>query len=128
MRSLLLLVPALLAAACGASAGAPCSTPNAVTCSGATTVLSCEGGQWVAFPCPSCSGQTCDWKGAQTGNPCPRFAATYGTCNYDGRLIGCYWSDVTDAGTFVETACPACVAGKSIDELGRCSGGRCSCQ
>lgn len=128
MRTSLLAAVALLLSACGPAAGAPCSTPNAVTCSGSTTVLSCEGGQWVGFPCPGCSGETCDWKNAVNGNPCPRFADTYGTCNYDGRLIGCYWSDLTDAGTFVEAACPACVAGKSIEELGRCTTGRCTCQ
>ncbi|MCC6335820.1 MAG: hypothetical protein IT380_17725 [Myxococcales bacterium] len=128
MRTALLLTTLALTSACGPGAGARCSTPSAIECAGSTTVLTCEGGQWVGHPCPGCSGQTCDWKGAQVGAPCPRFAATYGTCNYDGRLIGCYWSDFTDAGTFVESACPACVAGKSLEELGRCSGGRCSCQ
>lgn len=118
----------MLLAACGPSAGSPCSTPGAVTCAGSTTVLSCEGGQWIGFSCPSCSGEKCNWKGAPNGAPCPRFASTYGTCNYDGRLIGCYWSDLTDAGTFIETPCAACVAGKSIEELGRCAGGACSCQ
>lgn len=128
MRTTLFLAALVLATACGPAAGSPCSTPGAVECSGGSTILSCEGGQWVGFPCPSCSGGKCDWKGAQTGAPCPRFADTYGSCNYDGRLIGCYWSDLTDAGTFVESPCPACVAGKSIEELGRCTAGRCSCQ
>jgi hypothetical protein len=55
-------------------------------------------------------------------------AETYGTCTLDGRLVGCYWSASANAGVFIESACSACVAGKSIEELGKCSSGRCSCQ
>lgn len=119
---------AAVAAGCGSSEGAPCATPDAVQCSGATTLLVCEGTAWKAYPCPSCSGDRCDWKGAKTGQACPRVAETYGTCPFDGRVVGCFWSSSADAGVFVESACPACKAGQSLEALGRCSTGRCTCQ
>ena len=119
MRVILVLV-AVMAAACGSGEGAACPTSDAVECSSATRLLVCEGA--------NCSGGKCDWKGAKTGDACPKVAETYGTCNYDGRLVGCFWSASADAGVFVESACAACVAGKSIEELGRCTTGRCSCQ
>lgn len=127
MRMVLVLV-AVMAAACGSSEGAACSTPDAVECSGAKSLLVCEGTRWAAYPCPHCAGGKCDWKGALNGDACPKVAETYGTCPLDGRLVGCYWSASADAGVFVESACSACVAGKSIEELGKCSAGRCSCQ
>lgn len=127
MRMVLMLV-AVVVSACGSSEGSPCSTPNAAECSGGKTLLVCEGSKWAGYPCPSCSGGKCDWKGAVSGDACPKVAETYGTCTFDGRLVGCFWSTTADAGVFVESACSACVAGKSIDELGKCSAGRCSCQ
>jgi hypothetical protein len=127
MRMLVMLTTVLLVA-CGSNAGAPCSTPNATECAGGKTLLVCEGGAWAAYPCPSCAGTTCDWKGALAGDACPRVAETYGTCPFDGRAVSCFWSSSADAGVFVETACSACVAGKSLVELNRCGGGRCTCQ
>ena len=127
MRVILVLV-AVMAAACGSGEGAACPTADAVECSSATRLLVCEGAKWQGYPCPNCSGGKCDWKGAKTGDACPKVAETYGTCNYDGRLVGCFWSASADAGVFVESACAACLAGKSIEELGRCTTGRCSCQ
>jgi hypothetical protein len=123
-----LLFSVLLAASCGSTEGSPCSTPNAVECAGAKTLLVCEGTKWTGYPCPSCSGGKCDWKGAATGDACPKVAETYGTCAFDGRVVGCFWSTTADAGVFVESACAACVAGKSMEELGRCGSGRCTCQ
>jgi hypothetical protein len=91
-------------------------------------MLACEGGRWVSYPCPSCLGQTCTWKGAPNGAACPRSAATQGTCTFDGRVVGCFWSELTGSGQFIESACPACVAGSSPEELGLCAAGRCRCQ
>lgn len=125
---IVLIVVAVMAVACGSSEGSPCSTPNAVECSGAKTLLVCEGAKWAGYACPNCTGGKCDWKGVANGDSCPKVAETYGTCPLEGRLIGCYWSASADAGVFVESACSACVAGKSIEELGKCSSGRCSCQ
>jgi len=129
MRTVLMLV-AVSSGACGSGTteGATCTTPDAVECASTTRVLACQGGKWNGFACPSCTGGKCDWKGAANGAACPRVAETYGTCILDGRLVGCYWSTIVDAGLFVETSCPGCVAGKSIEELGRCSSGRCTCQ
>lgn len=126
----LVSILAVISVGCGSSAseGSPCTTPNAIECSGAKSMLVCEGTKWAAYACPSCSSNKCDWKGVTTGSGCPQIADTYGSCNYDGRLVGCFWSTAADAGVFVESACPACMAGKSIEELGKCSGGRCSCQ
>ena len=127
---IVLIVVAVLAAGCGGTStvGAACSTPDAIECSGARSMLVCEGGRWTGYPCPSCAANTCDWKGAANGAACPKVAETYGTCTLDGRLVGCYWSASANAGVFIESACSACVAGKSIEELGKCSSGRCSCQ
>jgi len=131
MRMLLMLV-AVMGAACGSSStsteGSACSAPNAVECSSAKKLLVCEGAKWAGYPCPSCTGSTCDWKGAVNGDACPKISETYGTCPLDGRLVGCFWSVSADAGVFIESACPACIAGKSIEELGKCTSGRCSCQ
>ena len=130
MRTVLILM-AVVATGCGSpgsTAGSPCSTPNAVECSGAKTMLACEGTKWASYPCPSCANNKCDWKGAANGDGCPKVAETYGTCNLDGRIVGCFWSTSADAGVFIESACAACVAGKSIEELGKCSAGRCACQ
>jgi hypothetical protein len=55
-------------------------------------------------------------------------ADSYGTCSLDGRLVGCFWSASANAGVFIESACSACVAGKSLEELGKCTSGRCVCQ
>lgn len=128
MRIALVLTASLFFAACGSSEGSACPTPNAQECSGAKSLLVCEGATWRAYACPSCSGNKCDWKGAANGDGCPKVAETYGTCTLDGRIVGCYYSATADAGVFVESACSACVAGKSIEELGKCSNGRCSCQ
>lgn len=125
---MVLVVTTVWAAACGSSEGASCPTQNAVECSSAKSLLVCEGAKWAAYPCPSCAGGKCDWKGAKNGDACPKVAETYGTCNFDGRIVGCFFSTLADAGVFVETACAACVAGKSIEELGKCSAGRCACQ
>jgi len=125
---LVLLTSALWLAACGSTEGSPCSTPDAVQCAGAKTMLVCEGSKWTAYPCPSCAGTTCDWKGAVTGDACPKVADTQGTCPFDGRAVSCYWSSSANAGVFIESACAACVAGKSLAELGKCSAGRCTCQ
>lgn len=127
MRTSLPWTLALLAA-CGATSGAPCPTPNATDCAGAKTLLVCEGTTWAAYPCPSCAGGRCDWTGAVSGDACPRVAETYGACPLDGRAVSCFWSTSADAGVFVELACPACRAGSSLEALGRCAGGRCSCQ
>lgn len=128
MRISLLVTTLLFTAACGSTEGSPCTTANAQECSGGKTLLVCEGGKWAGYPCPSCAGNKCDWKGAMSGDACPKVAETYGTCNLDGRLIGCFFSTSADAGVFVESACAACMSGKSIEELGKCSSGRCSCQ
>ncbi len=125
---IVLVVLAVMVFACGSSEGAACPTPNAVECSGAKTLLVCEGAAWKGYPCPNCTDGKCDWKGAANGDLCPRVAESYGTCPLDGRLLGCFYSASADAGVFVESACQACVAGKSIEELGKCSAGRCSCQ
>jgi len=127
--SLLLMLPVSLAA-CGSgpAEGGSCTTPDALQCASPTRVLVCEGGRWNGYACPSCAGGKCDWKGAANGDSCPKVADTYGTCILDGRVVACYWSAIVDAGLFVESACPACMAGKSIEELGRCTTGRCSCQ
>ncbi len=126
--SRVVLVVAVLAAACGPSEGTPCATPDAVECAGAKTLLVCEGATWRGYPCPSCAGGRCDWKGAVSGDACPRVAETYGSCPFDGRLVGCFWSASADAGVFIESTCTACVAGRSLEELGRCTAGRCTCQ
>ena len=128
MRIALIVMALVAATACGSSAGSSCPTPNAVECSGAKTVRVCEGTSWASYPCPSCAGNKCDWKGAANGDGCPKVAETYGTCNLDGRLVGCFWSVTADAGVFIESACSACMAGKSLEELGKCTAGRCSCQ
>lgn len=128
IASLFLVLVAVVGCGDSPAVGAPCETVGALACADATTLLSCEGGAWLGFGCPSCADGRCDWKGVAVGGACPRAAATYGTCNYDGRLIGCYWSDRTDAGTFVEGPCAACSAGHSIEELGRCGADGCSCQ
>ena len=122
------MVMAVVAAACGSSEGASCPTPNATECASAKSLLVCEGTKWAAYPCPACAAGKCDWKGAKNGDACPKVAETYGTCNFDGRIVGRFFSTLADAGVFVETACAACVAGKSIEELGKCTAGRCSCQ
>lgn len=124
----IVVVTAVMAAACGSNEGAPCSTPEAVACSGGKTLLVCEGAKWKGYPCPSCSGSTCDWKGAANGDACPKVAATYGTCPFDHRQVSCFWSSTADAGVFIESACSACVAGKSLVELGRCGASGCTCQ
>jgi hypothetical protein len=59
---------------------------------------------------------------------CPKVADTYGTCTLDGRVVGCSWSASANAGVFIESACATCVAGKSIEKLGKCTSGRCICQ
>lgn len=112
---------------CGAMAGGACTVQGAQECSGSTVLLVCEGTKWVSYACPQCSANACNWKGAANGASCPKSAETYGTCNLDGRIVSCYWSSTADAGVFVEQACPACMAGKSIEELGKCSAGRCAC-
>ena len=131
MRMILMLAAVLLTA-CGYGfdpmPGGSCSPPKALKCVGAKQLLVCEGTTWAGYACPSCSNDKCDWKGALNGDGCPRVAETFGTCPLDGRLVGCFFSVSADAGVFIESACPACVAGKSIEELGKCSGGRCSCQ
>lgn len=127
MRVLLVMM-AVVVSGCGSSEGSPCSTPDATECSGGKTLLVCEGAKWAAYPCPSCAGTTCEWKGALSGDACPKVAETYGSCPLDGRQVSCFWSASADAGVFIESACSACVAGKSLQELGKCSAGRCSCQ
>lgn len=112
---------------CGATAGGACTTEGAQECSGVSVVLVCEGSKWTSYACPACNADKCNWKGAMNGDACPQVAATYGTCNLDGRIIACYWSGTADAGVFVEQACPACMAGKSIEELGKCSATGCTC-
>ncbi|MFO0600565.1 MAG: hypothetical protein U0228_34980 [Myxococcaceae bacterium] len=126
MRALVLFV-ALSLVGCGASEGSPCQTPNALQCASATSVLACEGTTWKAYPCPSCTGSTCNWKNAANGASCPFAAAGDGWCNFDNRQMSCYWSSLADAGVFVESACSGCTAGKSLAEVGKCSGGKCSC-
>jgi hypothetical protein len=128
MRIALMVIVSLVGTACGSSEGSACPTPNAQECASAKSLLVCEGASWRAYPCPSCNGGKCDWKGAASGDSCPKVAETYGTCTLDGRIVGCFFSTTADAGVFVESACQVCTAGKSIEELGKCNAGRCSCQ
>lgn len=37
---------------------------------GCKTLLVCEGPKWKGYPCPSCTGSKCDWKGAVNGDAC----------------------------------------------------------
>ncbi|MFT3709501.1 MAG: hypothetical protein QM817_17850 [Archangium sp.] len=128
MRLLLLLSILVTAAGCGAMAGGACSGEGAQQCAGSSVLLVCENSKWNSYACPTCAGSTCNWKGAANGDACPHAAETQGTCNLDGRVVSCYWSSTADAGVFVESACPACMAGKSLEELGKCSPqGRCAC-
>ncbi len=129
MRMILMLV-AVGVTACDSigTEGGGCSMPNSVECAGTKKLLVCEGTRWVGYACPNCTNGKCDWKGVLNGDACPKVAETFGTCPLDGRLVGCFFSVSADAGVFVESACPACVAGKSIEELGKCSSGRCTCQ
>jgi uncharacterized protein YceK len=133
MRKILVLVAlgALFGlGGCGSTSteGSACQTADATQCAGARTLLVCESSKWTAYPCPSCSGTKCDWKGAANGDACPKGADSYGTCSLDGRLVGCFWSSSANAGVFIESACLACVSGKSLEELGKCTSGRCVCQ
>jgi hypothetical protein len=127
MRTLLVMALVLLGVACSPADGSPCSTPNASQCAGGTSLLVCEGANWRAYPCPSCTGTTCDWKNTKVGAACPQGAGGDGWCPYNGRQNVCYWSSLADAGVFVESACGACVAGKTLAEVGACSGGHCAC-
>lgn len=128
MRTLLMLAVVTMVAGCSPAGGSPCSTPGALQCAGASTLLACEGSTWAAYPCPSCEGTTCNWKSVQTGAGCPEGAQGDGWCPFDGRVVSCFWSSSADAGVFIESACSPCTAGKTLRELGRCATGRCSCQ
>lgn len=128
MRATLLFALTTFLAGCGPSEGAPCSAPDSTQCAGAKTLMVCEGTSWKSYPCPSCAGNTCEWKNASIGDACPRVADTQGWCSFDARAVSCFWSMSADAGVFVEQSCAACVGGKSLSELGRCGGGRCTCQ
>jgi len=127
MRSLV-FVSLFVMVGCGAEAGSPCSTPAATQCAGSTTLLSCEKGVWASYPCPSCSGTTCNWKGAANGSTCPESSAGDGWCPLDGRVLSCFWSATAGVGVFVESACSGCTKDKSLTELGKCTSGKCVCQ
>jgi hypothetical protein len=127
MRLLLLVLVAF--SACGGPAdGSPCSAPGTAQCASASSWLVCEGSSWRAYPCPSCDGTQCNWKNAANGAACPEISTGDGWCPLDGRVLSCYWSSTADAGVFVELACANCTSGKSVRELGRCTGTRCTCQ
>lgn len=129
MRALTCFALVVSLFACGGTSdGSPCTTPGATQCSGASTLLVCEGATWRGYACPSCEGTTCNWKNAMNGASCPATSAGDGWCPLEGRVLSCYFSSAADAGVFVESACSNCTAGKSLRELGRCSGSTCSCQ
>lgn len=117
---LLVVVAALSLFACGPTEGSACSTEAETTCGSATSLLSCEGGTWRGYACPSCSGTTCNWKNAKSGDACPASSAGDGWCPFNGRQVSCFFSSSADAGVFVESACGKCVEGKTTDEVGGC--------
>ena len=126
MRLFLALALFSALAACSAMDGAPCSAPGTSQCSG-TTMVVCEGATWRSYPCPACEGNTCNWKNAKNGAACPQVATGEGWCPFENRVLSCYWSDLADAGVFVETACQGCTQGQSLRELGKCGSGKCTC-
>lgn len=132
MRLLSFITCWLLLLGCGATAsataGAPCGSANETQCAGPSALLACEKGAWKRYACPSCAGTTCDWKGATNGTECPEASAGDGWCPFDGRVLSCFWSASAGAGVFIESACASCVKDRSLRELGRCSGGTCTCQ
>ncbi|MFZ5444718.1 MAG: hypothetical protein ACOZQL_32290 [Myxococcota bacterium] len=116
MTRLVMLITALTFVACGGpSDGAACSKPSESTCAGATLFV-CEGATWRGYPCPgTCTGSTCSWTNAMSGDACPQSAAGKGWCPLDGRQLSCFFSTSADAGVFVESACARCVKGGSND-------------
>lgn len=83
-------------------------------------MFTCDDSTWSSYACPSCNDATCNWKNAKVGDACPRSSTGDGWCPSDGRSIRCYWSTSEGAGTFVETNCGKCEAGKTTDEIGGC--------
>jgi hypothetical protein len=129
MRTALSLVMTMFLLGCGGPVdGSPCNAPGTAQCSGSTSWLVCEGSTWRAYPCPSCAADQCNWKGAANGAACPEISTGDGWCPLDGRVLSCYWSSSADAGVFVEVACASCAKDKSVRELGKCTGSRCTCQ